>query len=574
MPIPAEHREFLVKIDGFEVPRRQHLLSLSINTTINRIATARLVYQDGSSSASDFPLSNSDLFVPGAEVEILAGSTREPIVLFKGLIDRHELKVRTNSAAQLILTCKHKAIKMTVGRKSAYFSDQTDSDIMSALFEAAGITADVTSSPVRHKQLVQYHATDWDFCLMRAQANGLSLLTKEDEIVVKPPKINDASKITLQYGATILEIDLQLDSRHQYSAIKATSWDIANQELIEKDGTDPVITSPGNVDSGLLASVIGLDSYQLIHPQANEEELQSWADAQWVYSQANRINGRIKCEGIGTINVGDTITLSGVGERFNGDAYVSAVRHDFDLVQGWKSNFQIGGIKTLDESAEDITAPRSSGLLPSINGLQIGIVVDNEDPDAEYRIRVKMPLADNEDEGTWARVSCLDAGEERGFFIRPEIGDEVVLGFLNDDPRQAIILGMLNSSAKAAPLEGSNDNHEKVFQTRSQMKLSFNDESIVLKLETPAGNNISLSEEDEAITIADQHGNLINMNVDGIAIESAAALTLTAATDITIESGASLAIKGGAELKMEGTAGAELSSSANTKVSGSLVQIN
>ena len=37
-----------------------------------------------------------------------------------------------------------------------------------------------------------------------------------------------------------------------------------------------------------------------------------------------------------------------------------------------------------------------------------------------------------------------DAGENRGSFWRPEIGDEVVLGFLNSDPRDAIILGMLN----------------------------------------------------------------------------------------------------------------------------------
>jgi len=556
------------------VPRSQHLLSVSINTTINRIATARLIYQDGSASTSDFPLSNSDHFVPGAEIEILAGAPNKPVVLFKGLIDRHELKVRTNSAAQLIITCKHKAIKLTVGRKSAYFFEQTDSDVISGIFDAAGITADVAPSSVAHKQLVQYHATDWDFCLMRAQANGLAILTKEDKIAVSTPEISGNPVVTLQYGATILEMDLQLDSRHQYSAVKSVSWDIANQELIETEAEDPGFTSPGNLGSSDLAEVIGLESYRLIHPQADEEELQSWADAQWVYSQANRVNGRIKCEGIGDINVGDSVTLSGVGERFNGDAYVSAVRHDFDSVQGWKSNFQIGGIDMLEETSGDIAAPRSSGLLPSINGLQIGIVVSNEDPDGEYRVRVKMPLVNNEDEGTWARVACLDAGKERGFFIRPEVGDEVILGFLNDDPRQAVLLGMLNSSAKAAPLEGSDDNHKKVFQTRSQMKISFDDDKIIMKLETPAENSIVLNEEDAAITLTDQHGNSITMNADGIAIESATALTLKAATEITLESGSSLELKGGAELKMEGATGAELSSSASTKVSGSIVQIN
>ena len=48
-------------------------------------------------------------------------------------------------------------------------------------------------------------------------------------------------------------------------------------------------------------------------------------------------------------------------------------------------------------------------------------------------------------------LATLDAGKERGTFFRPEIGDEVVVGFLNDDPRHPVILGMCHSSAKPAP---------------------------------------------------------------------------------------------------------------------------
>jgi phage protein D len=74
-----------------------------------------------------------------------------------------------------------------------------------------------------------------------------------------------------------------------------------------------------------------------MHTQIAEDEAQAWADGQWSKSQANRIGGKIKCEGIGSVAAGDRVSLGGVGERFNGDAYVTAVRHDFDLVQGWKT---------------------------------------------------------------------------------------------------------------------------------------------------------------------------------------------------------------------------------------------
>jgi len=150
----------------------------------------------------------------------------------------------------------------------------------------------------------------------------------------------------------------------------------------------------------------------------------------------------------------------------------------------------------------------------------------------------------------------------------------VVLGFLNDDPRQAVILGMLHSSAKPAPLQGADDNHEKVVQSRSKMKWYLNDDKKVMQLATPAGNKITLSEEDQAITIEDQNGNKIQMTQDGIKIESSKALEMKAGTEVKLESGTSCSVKGGTELKLEGTSSAEISSAATTKVKGGLLQLN
>ncbi len=185
-----------------------------------------------------------------------------------------------------------------------------------------------------------------------------------------------------------------------------------------------------------------------------------------------------------------------------------------------------------------------------------------------------MPLVSADADGAWARVASLDAGAERGFFFRPEVGDEVVLGFVADDPRQPVMLGMLHSSANAPHLEGSDDNHEKGYQSRSKMKLSFNDDTRVVTLETPAGNVFTMSEEDKKVSLVDQNGNKIEMTADGIVIESAKALQLKAGTELKLESGTALSVKGGSELKMEGASGVELSSSAITKVKGSLLQLN
>jgi Rhs element Vgr protein len=574
LPIPAEHREFTVKVEGQAVSREHHLLAVYVTKSVNKLASARLVYRDGIAAAGDFPLSNTDLFVPGKKIEILAGINSDPVSLFNGIVIRQSLKVRDYSSPQLLVECRHQAVKLTVGRKNAYFFDKTDSDIISSLLGNVSPGAEVESTTVVHKQQVQYDCTDWDFMLMRAAANGKLIYTNDGSVKVKAPAFGGKPVCTLQFGSTIIEMDAEIDARLQYGNVKSFTWDAARQSVVEKDAADPGVLGPGNLDSADLAGVAALDHYALRDAAITEAEAQAWADAQWLQSKMSKVSGRIKCEGIATINPGDMVSLGGAGDRYNGNVFVTGVRHDFDLVQGWKTHVQFGHTHQGLAAEQPATPTAAGALMPGVSGLQIGVVASNEDPDGEHRVRVRMPLVDNAEDGTWARVAALDAGSRRGFFFRPEVGDEVVLGFLNSDPRQAVILGMLHSSAKPAPLQASDDNHEKVYQSRSEMKLYFNDDTKVMKLETPAGNKITLSEEDKAIKVVDQNGNKIEMTEDGIKIESNKAIQLKAGTELKLESGTAFSAKGGGELKLEGTSGVEITSAAITKVKGSLLQLN
>ncbi|MEK7720310.1 MAG: Rhs element Vgr protein, partial [Bacteroidota bacterium] len=158
LPIAAEHREFTVKINGQAVERTYQLLSVTVTKAADKISAARLVYLDGAASESSFHASNSEMFIPGNEVEILAGTTNDPVSLFKGIVVRQSIKVRDNVAPQLIAECRHKAVGLTIGRKNAYFSDKTDSDILTAILGNAPVTPYVESTTVTHKQMVQYYS--------------------------------------------------------------------------------------------------------------------------------------------------------------------------------------------------------------------------------------------------------------------------------------------------------------------------------------------------------------------------------------------------------------------------------
>jgi Rhs element Vgr protein len=550
-------------------------LSVAVISAVNKIPSARLVFQDGSVDKGEFPLSEEDLFIPGNDIEISAGNVDESTVIFSGIIVKHSIKMKQNKGSTLIIECKHRVCRLAVDRTNQYFYEQSDSEIIEKILANAALeNLEVESSSIIHPEIVQYNATDWDFCLLRAQVSGKLIILNADKSEVKQAKISNNVICALEFGATILEVDLSIDGRNQYKGIKSYSWNQATQEVIEKEASDPEFTSPGNLDAASLSTTLNLSFLQQKHPTISEDEAQQWSDASWLYSQINRVSGLIKCQGMSAVKAGDTVELVGLGERFNGSAFVTGVRHDFGASQAWQTSLQFGGVDWINVTQKVVDQPNAAGLIPGVNGLQIGIVVSNDDPDSEGRIQVKMPLVSVDGDGTWARLATLDAGDDRGFYFYPEIGDEVVIGFFANDPRQAVVLGMLHSSAKSAPITPNNDNHEKGYVSREKMKMAFDDENLDMTLSTPAGNSIRLTEKEGGIVIEDQSGSVIKFLDRDITIESAGNLQLKAAQDITIEAGVNAEVSAGAEAKISGTSGCALESSAITDIKGSLVKIN
>jgi len=559
---------------GTEVSKQHHLLSIIVKKEVNRIPAATLVYIDGEPSKQSFELSTKTDFEPGKEIEIKTGYSSDEETVFKGIVIKHAIKVRKKNSL-LIVECKDKAVKMTAACKNKYALDTKDSDVIEELIDAYGLEKDVASTTVTHKQIVQYNCTDWDFMLCRADVNGLLCIPNDGKLSVAPPEFSGEAALTIQYGATVHDLDAEIDARLQFKSVKGTVWNYTDQELNEDtEAEDPGVPDAGNLSADTLADVIGETEFRLFNSAKIEEpELQAWVNAAMMKNRLAKIRGKVTTDGTAAVLPGQLIQLNGVGERFEGKLFVTGIRHEIN--EGlWQTTFQFGINPEWFAQTYNVQQPLSGAMLPAIQGLHIGIVTQLEsDPDGEDRILVKIPVINNDEDGIWCRVSTLDAGNKRGTFFRPEIEDEVLVGFINNDPRHAVVLGMLNSSAKPAPLTAADDNHEKGYVSRSEMKMIFNDDKKSFSLETPGGNKFLITEEDKKIHLEDQNGNKITMNEDGIKIESIKDIILKAAKDIKAE-GTNISVKGSAETKVEGGSGAEVSSGATTKIKGSVVNIN
>lgn len=540
-----------VFINGTAISNEILLSQIIVSKYFNKVASAKMIFLDGSASDRNFSLSNDDKFKPGNTIKIQLGYSGEADTIFEGIIIKHGIKVRQQASSLLMIEAKDKAIKLTMARKNAYHINKTDSDIITDL--AGDLSKDIDPTTFSNKQLVQFDTTDWDFIVTRAEANSMLVLTDDGKLIVKKPSTSGTPVLTATYGSDIWEFEAEMDARKQVKQITSHSWDYTKQEIEESDpGTSDFKDPAGSAASGGLAgaisgalggaagssqidlgAVLGAE-LELNHSgHLTENQLQDWSDAYTLRNHLLRTAGRVRIQGKAAVKPGNLITLAGVGDRFNGNVFVTGVMHHYE--GGWQTDIQFGWRDDWFYKKEDVMNKPASGLLPGVNGLQIGVVLDVDDKEegGQYRVKVHVPVITSGNEGIWARVATLDAGDSRGVYFRPQVSDEVVLGFLNDDPREAVILGCLHSKdSKKSPLPEEEGKLQYGFVTKEKMKLIFDDSNkrITIIATTASGEkSIIMNDDSGALIMSDENQNTIKMEASGITIQSAKNVTIKGA---------------------------------------------
>ncbi len=566
-PRPPDLVTFTLMVDGQAVPTSLHLFEAMVSHACNRVSHARFVFRDGDVATQTFPLSESDTFKPGAAVEFKLGYHGQEEAVFKGFVTKHGISARPGRPWQLVVECRHVAFKMTLADKWRSWTDSTDADALQSILGEYSVAGDVASGGTQQAQLVQAGVNDWDFVLHRARANGWLVLPQLDKLDIKVPVVSGTAALTVGFGGAIESFEAEMDARYQPAGAKSTSWAPASGETLEADA--PTISEPalGNLDGPTLSATGGANDDAWHGGALASDELTAWSSARVLRAQLAKIRGTVRVRGFATIMPGGIIHLDGLGARFNGDAFVGGVRHEF-YTGTWKTDVQIG----LDPAW--LTPRVETGLLPPMRGLHCGIVKQlASDPESGERILVSLPVMLPGGEGLWARWAQPEAGNERGFVFRPEVGDEVVVGFFDDDPRHPVILGAMYSGKNVSHIPGDDANPKKGYQSREKIVIGIDDAEKVLTFATPGGNQIVLSDADQGILLQDQNGNKIQMGPDGIAIESAGKIEIKATSDATIE-GVNISATASAEAKIEGSASATLSGSGRAVIQGGTVMIN
>lgn len=578
-----------VTVDGSPLADTYAIESASVTHAVNRISTAELVLRGSDIPGSGtFAISDADTFKPGAAVVISAGYDTTTNAVFSGIVTRHAVEMN-NTGSRLRVTCKHKAVRMTFTATEGNFSEKTDSDILSAVIGTYGLTATVTATTQSNPFVFQRVATDWDFMLARAEYNGHVVTLDDGKVMVGPPQVGSTAVLRLSPTESIFSFSAELNAEDQPTSVSAYAWDAKTQANLTQTASEPTVNAQGNTTGTTLSE--GQKALKLITSTPMPTgDLKVWADGVLLRKRLNALRGTIKFIGSHLVKPDTIVEIADVGTRFNGDAYVSSVNHKMENAK-WVTTIRIGLDDTPIYAQPGFSYPAASGQVPAMQGLQIGTVKKlSEDPAGETRLKIALPSNADAEVVVWARFANFYGSNGFGSGFVPEVGDEVVVGFLDNDPRYPVILGSLYSSSRVSPNPPADENNYiKSITTKTKLKISFDDEKKIVKIETPGGNSVTISDDAKGIELKDQNSNSVKLSDAGIVVNSAKDITLKATGAINLTANGKIAVNATQDLAMagmnvtataqmgatvKGNATAEISASGQTTVKGGIVMIN
>jgi uncharacterized protein involved in type VI secretion and phage assembly len=590
------------------------LLALTINEEVNRIPRARLdmvhrqILED-ENDATNFTLIPSERlstpteggkphdFSPGTQVTILLGNGEEPKVVFDGYVLKHTIEVSDRNEQIVSIECKHVANRMTLHPRTRFYHHQANSksssknkidpvsekSVMEYLIQEVHsdlkLTLDVDKDLSRseHENMTQYQCSDWDFMIMRAEANGLVCLPTGNTMKLFEPKVKGLADRRLILGVDILGYEAQYDETVSSPNNSYASWKANHDKVVT------VIDSKANQSDNPDANKIQSDQFFELGAASEPIETKSILEGETLRQDLGKLRGLVRIKGTTEVEVGSTVAVEGFKSVWDGNAFVSGVRHEVRAGL-WTMEVQCGLCNKTH--AEQYGLDTTSSMMPQTNGLLYG-VVSRYKKDQYGRELVEVEIASSnekdsssggeewEGKSVYARLSSLLASEERGAVFRPYPGDEVVLGFVSNDPRFPVVLGSVYNGKRKPLYDLKEDKtQEEIGFSIDKWTWRINHEDGIMEMKSPDGQLIAIEEADGdgKINVQFDANNKMELSKEGLTVK-AKAITFEAQQDVTIN-GTNIAASAKQNVKIEGNAKVTVEGKVNTALKGQILNVN
>ena len=565
----------------------QKLLELEVESTYNRPDLCLVTFDLDANTEIPPALELGQPFEIGFRGD--AATTK----VFEGEITALEFDSQDNRSVFIVQAeCKFHRLFRTDRVRT--WSKKTVSYAVRKVASDAGIpvgAVEATTSELPFQ--MQQNITDGDWLLERAAEHGFHVRVTEGKLFWGKVGAGGDSGVTLELNRHLMGFNCRATANAFAKEVTVRSWDTVQKKPIDVKAT----SFDGRKDDKVATAFD--DPKLLLTRSSFGSPAEATAAAKAALDRANEHNLQAegRCWGDAKLAVDKQVAIKGVNKRFDGKYRISHLRHRFTHEQGFTTEFSCRGVS--DQSLSGLVGETAAGIAGAgapdravFNGAAVGIVTDVKDPDGLGRVKVKFPWLDEKQTSDWLRIAFPGGGGKAhsGWYLLPEVEDEVLVVFEHGDVKRGYVLGGLHNGVdkpfykNEKVIGGDGKVNQHAFRLKSGAHLLFDekDGDELIEIKNKDGNFVFKHSAKDGVVLENKtsgdkmaitnKGNMtIVCETGDISIEAKqGGIKLKAMKDINLEATGKVGVKATQDASVEGM-NVKVSGQMNAEVKGSMM---
>jgi phage protein D len=574
---------FLVELDGAELPDDVSPLLMAghVDCSLRLPDAVMLRFRD----PGRIVVEKSGVKIGSKlKVSVTTDGTQTPEKLVSAEVTSLEAEVDATGSFTIIRGYDP-AHRLFRGRNTVSYTQATASDAATQVARRAGLsTGTVKSSKTVYDHLGQCGQTDWEFIEGVAKRIGYEVTVRDNKMDFGPKKAaqtapegsssaSNTNPLVLRLGSDILRFRSVITAAEQVGKVEVRGWDIAQKKKIvsSKSAETKSVELP-SVKPADMAQPFGNPTYvasDVAYRTQSEADTAVEALAEEIGSSFAEIDGVAR--GNPKLRPDTAITIENAGKPFDGKYTITTARHRYDATTGYTTAFAVTG-----RQERSLYGLASGGGRHSFGGgVVIAQVSDAPDPKKQGRVKLTFPWLSDDYVSDWARTVQPGAGKDRGAMVVPEVGDEVLVAFEQQDPQRPYVIGGLFNGVDTPSTKGIEliDSGSGAVNRRSF--ISRNGHRIDLLDENSKTEGITTQSGDEKLRIVlDAVKTKITVHSDGtILVEGKSGIVVDAQSSTLELKGGQVSLTATQSLSLQG-ATVKVAATGPNVITGTPVKIN
>ena len=278
--------------------------------------------------------------------EIVAGASvngeDDPIELFRGVVTALEIEFQSSSSPTLVVLAEDACQRARMARRTKLHENLSISALAQNVASQIGLTANVSGLSSNIGTQLQLNESDLAFLRRLLARYDGDLKVRRGELHVAPRTDSTGDPIVLRTPQELERIRVIADLADQTTQVTIAGWDASQGQAVRGVASGANLgPRRGQTGAEILRDTIGERSEHLSYiAVANSDEADAVANTAFD-ARARRFvvaDGTTQ-KGDPNLRLGCTVTLQGLGARFDNDYQVVLTRHRWDRLVGYKTDF-------------------------------------------------------------------------------------------------------------------------------------------------------------------------------------------------------------------------------------------